>query len=190
MVTFRRLLVFLCLISALLPTCFAQRTPRKCADIPIPGSDGKTIHVSQYQGKVLMIEMMLTNCPECLQTMQFMSKLQKDFGPRGFQAIGVSLDGNIEAVKPYAERYRFGFPVGHLDSEPAIKFLDLKETGHPVVPYILFVDWQGNVRFQYPADAPIFNSAEKNFRQIADGLLRQKAEKKGPQYETRPAGKQ
>jgi peroxiredoxin len=136
-----------------------------------------------------MIEMMLTNCPECLQTLQFMAALQKEYAPRGFQAVGVSLDPDASAVKPFVERYRFPFPVGHLDQEPAIRFLDLKETGKPVVPYILFVDWQGNVRFQYPADAPIFNSAEKNLRQIADGLLRQAAEKKGPQYETRPAGK-
>jgi len=185
MVTLRRLLVFLCL----LPVSFAQHTPRKIADIPIVTSDGKTIHIPQYHGKVVMIEMMLTDCPECLQTMQFMAKLQKDYGPRGFQAVAVSLDANPALVKPFAERYRFPFPVGHLDSAPAIKFLDLKETGHPVCPYILYVDWMGNVRFQYPGDAPIFTSAEKNLSQIADGLLRQAAEKKGPQYETRPAGK-
>jgi thiol-disulfide isomerase/thioredoxin len=186
MVTFRRLLVFSCIF----PMCFAQHTPRKCADVPITTSDGKTIRIPQYLGKVVMIEMMLTDCEPCLQTMQFMAKLQKEYAPRGFQAVGIALDGNVAAVKPFAERYRFPFPVGHLDQEPAIRFLDLKETGHPVVPYILFVDWQGSVRFQYPADAPIFNSAEKNLRQIADGLLRQAAEKKGPQYETRPAGKQ
>jgi peroxiredoxin len=186
MVTFRRLLVFLCLISVLL----AQRTPRKCEAIPIPTSDGKTITIPQYKGKVVMIEMMLTDCPECLNTLQFMAKLQKDYGPRGFQAVGIALDPNIANVKPFAERYRFPFPVGHMDKDPAIKFLDLKETGHPTVPYILFVDWQGSVRFQYPADAPIFASAEKNLAQIADGLLRQAAEKKGPEYKTVPAGKQ
>jgi peroxiredoxin len=185
MFTFSRLLVSLCLISV----CFAQKTPRKIADIPIPTSDGKTIHIAQYKNKVVMIEMMLTDCEECFKTMQFLAKLQKDYGPRGFQAVAISLDPNAAVVKPFAERYRFPFPVGHLDQEPAIKFLDLKPTGKPVVPYILFVDWMGNVRFQYPGDAPIFTSAEKNLGQIADGLLRQAAEKKGPQYETRPAGK-
>ncbi len=184
MVTFRRLLVFLCLISV----CFAQRTPRKCADIPIPGSDGKTIHVAQYHGKVLMIEMMLTDCPECLSTLQFMAKLQKEFGPRGFQAIGIALDPNIAVVKPFAERYRFPFPVGHLDKDPAIKFLDLKETGRPTsLTSCSSIGWAAS-GFNTLADAPIFASAEKNLGQIADGLLRQAAEKKGPQYETRPAG--
>ncbi len=181
-----RFLVFLCLI----PVCFAQHTPRKIADIPIVTTDGKTIRIPQFHGKVVMIEMMLTDCPPCLQTMQFLAKLQKDLGPRGFQAVAISLDQNAALVKPFAERYRFPFPVGHLDAEPAIKFLDLKETGHPMCPYVLFVDWMGNVRFQYPGDAPIFNSADKNLFQIADGLLRQAAEKSGPKYETRPAGKQ
>ncbi len=186
MVTLRRLPALLCLTSL----CFAQHTPRKCADIIIPTSDGKSIRIPQYKGKVVMIEMMLTECPECLNTMQFMGKLQKDYGPRGFQAVAISLDPNIAVVKPFVDRYRFPYPVGQMDKDQAIKFLDLKETAHPVVPYIMFVDWMGNVRFQYPADAPIFTSAEKNLSQIADGLLRQAAEKKGPEYKTAPAGKQ
>jgi hypothetical protein len=66
----------------------------------------------------------------------------------------------------------------------------LNQNARPVVPYVMFIDWQGTVRLQYPGDAPIFSSAEKNLSQIADGLLRQAAEKKGPQDEIRLAGKQ
>jgi peroxiredoxin len=183
---FRRILTF----AVLAATCFAQHTGRKASDLPIQTSDGKTIHLGQYKGKVCMIEMMLTTCPECLQTMQFLARLQAEYGPRGFQAIGIALDPDASAVKPFAERYRFPFPVGHLAKEPAIKFMDLNATAQPVVPYIIFVDWMGNVRFQYPANDPIFSAGEKNIRAVADGLLRQAAEKKGPQYETRPAGKQ
>jgi thiol-disulfide isomerase/thioredoxin len=186
MVTLRRLLVFLCLSSI----CFAQHTPRKCADVPIVTTDGKTIHIPQYHGKVLMIEMMLTDCPECLQTMDFLGRLQKEFGPRGFQAIAIALDSDGAVVKPFQERYRYTFPVGHLDKDPAVKFLDLNATAHPVVPYLMFVDWTGTVRFQYAGNDPIFKSGEKNIRTIADGLLRQAAEKKGAEYKTAPAGKQ
>jgi len=185
MFNLRSLLVYLCL----LPLCFGQKTPRKMVDVPIATSDGKVIHLQQYHGKVLMILMMRTDCPECHQMLDFLAKLQKDLGPRGFQAVAISLDPEYKVVKPFAERYRYPFPIGFLTPEPAIKFLDLKETAHPVIPYVLYIDWMGNVRFQYPGDAPIFREAEKNLFQIADGLLRQAAEKKGPQYETRPAGK-
>jgi peroxiredoxin len=187
MLMFRPLLASLCLLSV---PCFAQHTPRKSLDTIIPTSDGKSIHMGQYKGKVMMIEFFLTDCPECLQTLQFLGKLQKELAPRGFQAVGISLDPDPSVVKPFAERYRFPFPIAHMDPPSAIKFLDLKETGHPMCPYVLFIDWQGSVRFQYPGDDPIFKSADKNLRQIAEGLLRQAAEKKGPEYQTRPAGKQ
>ena len=186
MVTFRRLVVLLCLCSL----SFAQHTPRKCADIPIPASDKKIIRVSQYRGKVVMFCLFLTDCPECHQMLDLLGKFQQDMGPRGFQAVAIALDESEAAVKPFAERYRFPFPVGHLDKDPAIKFLDLNATAHPTVPYIMFVDWEGNVRFQYPGNAPVMNEAGKNLHQIADGLLRQAAEKKGPEYKTVPAGKQ
>jgi peroxiredoxin len=186
MLTFRRLLVFLCLISI----GSAQHAGRKCADVPIPATDKKIIRISQYRGKVVMIVLMRTDCPECHQTLEFLSQLQKEMGPRGFQGVAVALDDNPVNVEPYAQRYRFPFPVGHLDPSAAIKLMDLNATAHPVVPYVMFVDWQGNVRFEYPGNAPVMNEAGKNLRQIADGLLRQAAEKKGPEYKTVPAGKQ
>jgi thiol-disulfide isomerase/thioredoxin len=185
MLIFRRLAVFLCLFA----TCFAQHTPRKCADVPILMGDGKPIRLSKFRGKVVMIEMMLTECPECLQTLQFMGRLQNELGPRGFQAIGIALDENPTNAKALADRYRFPFPVGRLDKDGAIKLADLNATAHPVVPYLIFVDWEGNVRFQYAGNDPVFNSGEKNIRAVADGLVRQAIEKKGPQYETKPAGK-
>jgi hypothetical protein len=182
-----RLFVFLCLI----PVAFAQHTPRKLADVPVITYDGKTIHpATQYKGKVLMIEMMLTDCPECQVTLEFMGKLQKEYGPRGFQAIGIALDSSMQTVKPFGDRYRYPFPLGQLDKDPAIKFLDLNANARPVVPYLLFVSWQGDVRFQYAGNDPIWNQGEKGLRTIADGLVRQAEEKKGAQTKTMPAGKQ
>ncbi len=182
-VTFRRFSLFFCLCSL----GFAQHTPRKCADVPIKTTDGKVIHISQYHGKVVMLEMMLTDCGPCLDTLQFMGRLKAEMGARGLVTIGVALAQEETVVKAFADRYRLPFPIAELDREPAIKFLDLNETAHPVVPYLMFVDWMGNVRFQYAGNDPIFNSGEKNIRAVADGLLRQAAEKTGPQYETRPA---
>jgi peroxiredoxin len=185
MVILRRLLVFLCLVSI----GFAQHTPRPCAEFPIHTTDRKTIKISQYHGRVLMIALFSTTCEDCLNTLHFMDKLQTELGPRGFQALGLSIDDTPAPVVPYAERYRFPFPVAHLTKEEALKLADLKPTARPVVPYIMFVDWMGQVRFQYAGNDPVFNSAEKNLRAVADGLLRQAVEKKGATYETKPAPK-
>jgi peroxiredoxin len=185
MVIYRRFLLFLCLVSV----SFAQHTPRLVADVPIRTTDRKIIKMSQYRGKVVLLVMMLTTCDECLGTMQFMARLQNEMGSRGLQVVAISLDENAVVPVAYAERYRFPFPMGHLDKDPAVKLLDLNATAHPVVPTMLFVDWQGKVRFQYAGNDPVFNQGEKGIRTIADGLVREAAEKKGPTYKTVPAGK-
>jgi thiol-disulfide isomerase/thioredoxin len=188
MVIFRRLLVSLCLFSV----CFAQQPappqPRKCPDVPIVTSDGKTIRVSEYHDKVVMILLFSTVCAHCLDTLQFMARLQNEMAPRGLQVIAISVDDTQAPVRPFAERYRFPFPVGYLTPAPALELLNMKPDAHPIVPLLIFVDWMGHVRFQYKGTDAVFKG-EKDIRGIATGLLRQAAEKKGPTYQTQPAGK-
>jgi thiol-disulfide isomerase/thioredoxin len=188
MVIFRRLLVFLCLLSI----SFAQQSPppRKCPDVPIRTSDGKTIRISQYRDKVVMIVMFSTACDHCLDTLQFMGRLQNEMAARGLQIVAISIDDNPATVTPFADRYRFPFPVGYLAPDPARQLASLKKDARPFVPLLIFVDWMGNVRFQYQGNESIFTNGEKDIRGIATGLLRQAAEKAGPKYQTKPADKQ
>jgi peroxiredoxin len=169
---------------------FAQHTPRPCADFPIKTSDGKTIRISKYHGKVVMIVMMKTDCSPCHQMLETVSEWQKEWQPRGFQVLAFTIDAKDTNVVPYAERYRFPFPVAYLRSESAIKLADLNKTAHPWVPYVMFVDWKGDVRFQYAGNDPILSQGVQAIRGIADGLLHQAADKSGPQLKTVPAGKQ
>jgi peroxiredoxin len=184
MVNFRRLLVFLCLLSL----CFAQPKPRKCPDTPIRTADSKVIKVSQYRGKVVMVVMFLTSCQECVVMLQFSEKLQKEYASRGFQVLAISLDESSANLLPFQQRYRFSFPLGHVEKEGAIELAALKKDAHPLVPLVMFIDWMGNVRFKYEGgNDPIFQQGEKGIRGIATGLLNQAAAKEGPQYKSAPA---
>jgi peroxiredoxin len=160
---------------------FAQHVPRPCADFPIKATDGKTIRISKYHGKVVMIVMMKTDCPECHQMLETVSQWQNEWQSRGFQVLAFAVDDDPANGLPYAERYRFPFPVAHLRSDAVIKLADLKKTARPVVPYIMFVDWKGDVRFQYAGNDPVLSQGVQAIRGIADGLLRQAADKSGPQ---------
>lgn len=187
MLTLRHFAMLLCLAAA----CLAQHPGRVCADVPIKTSDGKTIHIPKYHGKVVMIVLMRVNCPECHKLLDSASRWQTEWGSRGFQVLAISIPDDTAAdIGPFADRYRFPFPIGYLDRDQAIKLADLNKTAQPVIPYVMFIGWNGDVRFQYAANDPIWKQGDKGFAAIADGLLRQAAEKKGPQLETRPAGKQ
>lgn len=168
---------------------FAQTIPRPCPDFSIKTSDGKTIRISKYHGKVVMIVMMKTDCPECHQMLETVSQWQKEWQSRGFQVFAFAIDDKDTNVVPYAERYRFPFPVAHLRSDAVIKLADLKKTARPIVPYVMFVDWKGDVRFQYSGDHPILSQGVQAIRGIADGLLHQAEDKSGPTLKTMPAGK-
>lgn len=167
----------------------AQHTPRPCADFPIKTTEGKTVRISKYHGKVVMIVMMQTDCEACHQMLETASQWQKEWQSRGFQVLALALDDTPVNVLPYAERYRFPFPLAHLRSDAVIKLADLKKTARPVVPYVMFVDWKGDVRFQFPGNDPTLRQGLQGIRGIADGLLRQAADKSGPQLKTIPAGK-
>jgi cytochrome oxidase Cu insertion factor (SCO1/SenC/PrrC family) len=177
------ILLSLCSVS------FAQTIPRPCPDFPIRTSDGKTIRISKYHGKVVMIVMMQTDCEACHQMLETISQWQKEWEPRGFQVLAFAIDDTPTNVVPYAERYRFPFPVAHLRRDAVIKLADLKKTARPFVPYVMFVDWKGDVRFQYAGNDPILSRGVQGIRGIADGLLRQAADKSGPTLKTVPAGK-
>jgi thiol-disulfide isomerase/thioredoxin len=184
MVIFRRILTFLCLISV----CFAQHS-RKCADVPIKTTDGKILHIPQYRGKAVMIVMFSTTCDHCLVMLELARRMQQELGPHGLQTIAISIDDTDRNVQPYAQRYRFPFPVGYLTPEPALQLADMKKGEHPIVPLVIFVNWQGDVHLQYNASDPIFNQGEKGIRQIASALCRQAEEKQAPVLQTKPAAK-
>jgi peroxiredoxin len=165
----RTLLVFLCL----LPPAFAQQAQsiqRPLPDVPIPLSNGKTVAVKQYKGKVVVIVMLSTTCESCKKTVEILSKAQTDFAARGLQVIGAAIDDNAKfSVERFVKINKPTFPIGYLDHDAVIKLADTKPP--VIVPVLIFVDRTTQVRFQVAGNDPIFKEQEKAVRAIIDSLL-------------------
>jgi thiol-disulfide isomerase/thioredoxin len=183
----KRCLVFLWLLTAASAT-----TPRPLADILIPTPDAKKINLKQYRGKVLLVILFSTSCGDCIKAIELMNGIQKDFGPRGLQVVGAAIENDASYnVGGFVARYRPVFPVGYMDRENAIKFLDISKDTRPFVPIILYVDGRGTVRFQYYGNDAVMKQGEKAIRAIADGLIREadqrRAEAKAAAAKAAPA---
>jgi peroxiredoxin len=164
----QRSLAFLCVAAS----AYAI-VPRPLADMPIPMPDTKKINLRQYRGKVLLIALISTSCGDCIKTVATLNAIQKDFGKRGFQVVGAAIEDNAAYnVGSFVARYRPIFPVGYLEREAAIKFLDVSKETRPFVPILMFVDERGTVRFQYYGNDPFLKQGEKGIRAVADGLIR------------------
>jgi AhpC/TSA family protein len=162
---FSRLIV----LSGLIATAYAARP---LPDVPIPTPDGRQIDLKQYRGKVVTLALISTQCEECIGLMGLLSTLQKQYGPRGMQAVVAAINDDARTeIGPLAQRYRPGYPVGFLDRDAAMKIAALAPGTRPVVPILMFIDRKGVVRFQYFGNDQPMKDGEKFIRTIMTGLI-------------------
>ena len=165
----RFVLAFVCLLMSLQ----AASTPRPLADVTVPMADGKKVRLSQYRGKVMVVALVSTTCDHCIASLQTLSTIQKEYGPRGFQAVGVAANDEAQANLAGFIRLQIAFPVGYLDQKTTMHVFDFKPDDHPFVPMFMFVDKKGAVRFQYAGKDDFFKAEDKNTRLLIEALLKE-----------------
>ncbi len=165
----RFVLAFVCLLMSLQ----AASTPRPLADVAVPMPDGKKVRLSQYRGKVMVVALVSTTCDHCIAALQMLSTIQKEYGPRGFQAVGVAANDEAQDNLAGFIRLQIAFPVGYLDQKTTMQVFDFKPDDHPFVPLFMFVDKKGAVRFQYPGKDDFFKAEDKNTRLLIESLLKE-----------------
>jgi hypothetical protein len=103
-----------------------------------------------------------------------MSRLQKDYGKYGFQAVAAAGDeGARSQLQEFVDRYRPEFPVGYLNEQEIIKLCDVPSGKRPYVPISLFIDRTSQVRYQFYGDEAFYRQEEQGMRGIIQGLLKQ-----------------
>ena len=108
-------------------------------DFTFPGLDGKMVSLSDYRGKVVLVNIWATWCPPCVDEMPSMEKLYRKFKGKNFEILAVSIDEpGLKAVAPFMKKSNLTFPA-LIDSEGAIKAV----YGITGVPESFIVDKQG-----------------------------------------------
>ncbi|HUL14672.1 MAG TPA: TlpA disulfide reductase family protein [Terriglobales bacterium] len=70
--------------------------------------DGKDITLTDYKGKVVLVNFWATWCDPCLGEIPDLIQLQQKFGPRGFTVLGVAMDEEGKSVvAPFVAKERF-----------------------------------------------------------------------------------
>jgi hypothetical protein len=137
-------------------------TLRKAPELAftIPGQGQKLL--SQYRGKVVALEFIMTTCPHCQAASKIMTKYQQEFSSRGFQALDLAInaldngsnENNANAlVSAFAANFQVGFPVGWLPREQVISFMGFSIMDRLVVPQLALIDRKGFIHYQTPASS-------------------------------------
>ena len=108
-------------IMVLAAVYFFERPSHTAKPVTIPGSvapdftlpqlSGAPLKLSDYRGKVVLLDFWATWCEPCRQEIPHFVDLQNKYGTQGFQIIGVSMDDGPGPVRQFYQQFKMNYPV-------------------------------------------------------------------------------
>ena len=81
-------------------------------DFELPALDGKNLKLSDFRGKAVLLNFWATYCGPCKIEMPWFVELQKEYGPQGFQIVGVANDdASTEDIAKFAKEMGINYPI-------------------------------------------------------------------------------
>lgn len=108
---------------------------------PIEGvtTTGQKFRLSDYKGKVVLLNVWATWCGPCRMEIPDLIEVQKKYESRGFTIVGLSDDDDIAAPKAFAAQNGMTYPV-LLTPHIAREFFQIK-----AIPSTFLIDKEGKV---------------------------------------------
>jgi peroxiredoxin len=124
-----------------LSTTPSLRPNLRAPNFTFPGLDGKMVSLTDYKGKVVLLNIWATWCPPCVEEMPSMEKLYRELKGEEFEILAVSIDAlAAKAVAPFVKKHNLSFPVL---LNPDGTMLNLY--GTTGVPESFVIDKKGNI---------------------------------------------
>jgi peroxiredoxin len=80
-------------------------------DFTLKAIDGTSIRLSDYRGKVVLLDFWATWCAPCQEEIPRFVEWQNQYRNQGLQVIGVSMDDSPEPVQRFNREFRMNYPV-------------------------------------------------------------------------------
>jgi peroxiredoxin len=171
-----RLFKLVALAGVTLLPAMAVDVPRPAPEFSAKLPNGGQILLSKYRGKVVALEFLFTTCPHCQHASQVMSQLQTEYGPKGFQALGVAFnDMSQMLVSDFVRDFKVNYPVGFSTRPPANAFLQNDPNNALHVPQVVFIDRKGVIRHQSLPRNDANTATETFMRKTIENLLKEPA---------------
>lgn len=132
--------------SAPLPQRVAPAAPVPPARLPeftLKDLDGRPQSSSAWAGRVRIVNFWATWCAPCRKEIPHFITLQRRYGERGLQIIGVAID-DAEPVRGFVEEYGINYPV-LLGADDGIGLAQRLGNDIGALPYTVFADAEGRI---------------------------------------------
>ena len=80
-------------------------------DFVLTSIDGGSVKLSDYQGKVVLVNFWATWCGPCVVETPSLVRIYHKYRDRGFQVIGVAMQSEEDNVKSFVDKYRVPYAI-------------------------------------------------------------------------------
>lgn len=126
-------------------------------DFQLKDLNGKTVKLSDYKGKYLIVDIWGTWCPPCRAEIPHFIDLLKKYQPKGLEIVGINYEGgedekeDIEKIKKFNKE--FGVPYTCVIGDEKTQKQVPNFQGYPTT---LFLDKSGTVRMMIVGGEPLY----------------------------------
>jgi thiol-disulfide isomerase/thioredoxin len=166
----------------------AAEVPRTAMEFAVQTAPEKYIWLNEYAGKPVVLAFILTTCVHCQFTTGILTKLEKEYAPKGVAFIESAIEPMSSLHIPdFKKQLNVTFPVGYNEQGYAAKFLGAGENDPMLMPQVVIIDSKGVIQVQFSGDEPGFARPvqEATLREAIDKVMKLGAAK-APQRATLP----
>lgn len=116
-------------------------------DFELTDLQGKKQRLSQYRGKVILLNFWATWCPPCVEELPSLVKLAATVNPNELAVITVSVDENAQVIKDFMSRTKQNLSVLPVWLDPTKKIPE--SFGTTKFPETFLIDPQGKIRYKF-----------------------------------------
>lgn len=108
--------------------------------IPFVTSAADSLQLSDYRGKVLVVDFWASWCVPCRRSFPWMNEMQEKYGDDGLVIVAVNLDNETSDAAEFLRHYPAAFKISY---DPERKLA--REFGVEAMPSSFLIDREGNI---------------------------------------------
>ena len=115
---------------------------QKAPPLALKDIRGRTVRLSDYKGRVVLLNFWATWCPPCRAEMPDLVKMQREYAKQGLQVVGVTYPPEtVSRVRRFARRLGVNYPIA-LGTKETKSLFARTDT----LPVTVVIDRDGNIR--------------------------------------------